>query len=189
MVYGNAIRRAQRIHLTALQGAHNILVVGGGTGAILKELLSADPAPKIFYAEASQRMLQLAAERLSYEERLRVTFFHGTDRSLPQNIRVEAIIIHFFVDMFNEKDLMPVLQRLHSILAPGGQLVCADFIDDTWWQRAMLKVMYAFFRVMTGLSNQQLAPWRKMIPLAGFEYLQSKRFWHGFIYSALYRKT
>lgn len=188
-VFGRAIRDAQRAHLTALSEAQNILFIGGGTGGSLKDLLQVHPTAKVFYIEASQRMLRLAANRLSDDERLRVTFLHGTEHDLPRHIRTDAVVVQFLVDMYSEKELMPLLQRLYDVLPRHGLVFCADFVDDAWWQRAMLTVMYFFFRITTGLTNRTLSPWRKMFVQAGFQCEETNAFWHEFIFSALYRKN
>jgi len=188
MVFGTAIQDAQRAHLDALSTAREILILGGGTGWLLKDLLQRNLSARITYLEASQRMIDQARKSLMDADRLRVAFVHGTEEWLLEENRFDAVIINFFADMFTAPELVKILQRLDLVLRPGGQLLCTDFVDDVRWQRALLSAMYTFFKVTAGLRNHQLAPWRKLIPDEGFERLRSKTFWKGFICSEVYRK-
>jgi tRNA (cmo5U34)-methyltransferase len=188
VVFGSAIRDAQRVHLGALQNAHEILIVGGGTGWLLVDVLSIHPQVRVTYVEASERMIELARKQISDSDSLRVEFIHGTHEMLSQPEAFDAVIINFFVDMFTTAALAEIVARLNIALQPAGQLFCTDFVDDKGWQKMFLKLMYAFFRLATGLRNQRLAPWRKIIADNGFELAQSSLFWSGFICSQRFRK-
>ena len=188
LVFGTAIQEAQRIHLGELSVAHEILILGGGTGRLLRDLLGQNSTSRVTYLEASQRMIELAAKNVSEADRHRVAFIHGTQEILSDEPRFDAIIINFFVDIFPSIELVGILRRLRAVLQPGGQLLCTDFVDDTRWQKTFLLVMYAFFRMTASLHNQHLAPWRKLILDVGFKKQCSSVFWKGFICSELYRK-
>lgn len=188
IVFGTAIQDAQRVHLGALGDAHEVLILGGGTGWLLKDLLRLHPVMRVMYVEASPRMIELAAKNVSDADRHRVAFIHGTERTLPEERRFDAVIVNFFVDMFPASELIEVLGKLNVVLRSGGRLLCTDFVNDTKWHNALLWMMYAFFRVTANLRNQHLAPWRKLIPERGFVQLRSTSFWKGFICSELYQK-
>jgi ubiquinone/menaquinone biosynthesis C-methylase UbiE len=188
IVFGSAIRDAQRLHLGALKNAHEVLIVGGGTGWLLADVLSLHPQVRVTYVEASERMIGLARKQISDADRPRVDFIHSTHEMLSQPAAFDAVIINFFVDMFTTDALAEIIARLNVVLRREGQLLCTDFVDDRGWQRMFLKVMYGFFRLATGLRNQRLAPWRKIIADSGFELVESSLFWSGFICSQRFRK-
>jgi ubiquinone/menaquinone biosynthesis C-methylase UbiE len=60
IVFGTAILDAQRTHLHALNDAREILILGGGTGRLLRDLLGQNAKSRVTYVEASQRMIELA---------------------------------------------------------------------------------------------------------------------------------
>jgi ubiquinone/menaquinone biosynthesis C-methylase UbiE len=189
MVFGSALREAQRAHLGSLIQSREVLILGGGTGGLLKDFLVLNSTARVIYLEASQRMIELTLKNLSDADRHRVVFVHGTDQTLPPESQFDAIVINFFVDMFSSAELTTVLRKLRLVLRPGGQLLCTDFVDDARWKRSMLSAMYTFFRVTAGLQNQQLAPWQNLIIEEGFERRCSTAFWKGFICSELFVKT
>jgi tRNA (cmo5U34)-methyltransferase len=189
IVFGTAILDAQRTHLHALNDAREILILGGGTGGLLRDLLGQNATSRVTYVEASQRMIERARKNVPDADRRRVVFVHGTQDILTEEPSFDAVIVNFFVDIFPSAELVGILRRLRAVLLPGGQLLCTDFVDDTRWQKTLLPIMYAFFRITADLQNQRLAPWRKLILDVGFEKQCSAAFWNGFICSELYRKN
>jgi tRNA (cmo5U34)-methyltransferase len=189
IVFGSALLEAQHAHLGSLIDARDVLILGGGTGGLLKNFLQLNSTARVMYLEASQRMIALSLKNVSGADRHRVTFVHGTDEILPPESQFDSVVINFFVDMFSASELTTLLRKLRLILRPGGQLLCTDFVDDAAWKKSLLSVMYAFFRFTAGLQNQQLAPWRKLIVEEGFDRQRSTVFWKGFICSELYRKA
>ena len=187
LVYGKAIRNAQHVHLPALKSARKILIIGGGTGWILRDVLSLDPASTIVYVEASSKMLELSRSNVPKGDLHRVVFVEGTEQSLPDQPQFDAVMANFFLDLFSETELNAVVVKLKHTLMPDGKLLCTDFVDDHAWQRVLLFVMYGFFRLTAGLRNRKLPPWREVIGAHGFQRIQSRSFWNGFICSELYR--
>lgn len=186
LVFGSSISEVQRVHLHELSSASDILILGGGTGWILKDVLAVNAVAQVVYLEASRRMIDLSRQRLSDADRGRVTFLHGTIDDLHGDNAFDAIIGNFYVDLFPAEELLRVAKRIRGALRPKGKFLCADFVDDTWWQRLMLKLMYAFFRITAGIDSRQLPPWRELVPQAGFVHLREKRYWKGFMSSMVY---
>jgi tRNA (cmo5U34)-methyltransferase len=187
LVYGKAIKDAQRVHLLALKSARNVLIIGGGTGWLLRDVLALDPVVKVVYVEASAKMLELSRRSIQDADLNRVEFLHGTELRLSDEQQFDAIIANFYLDIFPPSELDGVVIRLKRTLLADGKLLCTDFVNHTWWQGILLTVMYGFFSLTTGLHNRQLAPWRDTIESQGFQRVQSRAFWNGFIFSELYR--
>lgn len=186
LVFGSSISEVQRVHLHELSNASDILILGGGTGWLLKDVLAVNAVAQVVYLEASSRMIDLSRQRLNDADRRRVTFLHGTIDDLHGDNAFDAIIGHFYLDLFPTEELLRVARRIRRTLRPNGKFLCADFVDDTRWQQLMLKVMYAFFRITADIDSRQLAPWRELIPQAGFVPLREKRYWKGFMSSVVY---
>jgi tRNA (cmo5U34)-methyltransferase len=187
LVYGKAIQDAQRVHLLALKPARKILFVGGGTGWLLRDVLALNQAVRIVYLEASAKMLELSRKNIEDADLNRVLFLQGTEVSLSDEPQFDAIIANFYLDLFTPSELSGVVDRLKRTLLAEGKLVCTDFVNHTWWQGTLLAVMYAFFRLTTGLQNRQLADWVDVVEAQGFDRVASRSFWNGFIYSELFR--
>ncbi|MEJ1239126.1 class I SAM-dependent methyltransferase [Chryseolinea sp. T2] len=188
MVYGSAIRKSQLVHLKELKQSNEILILGGGTGWFLEELLKVNSSATVLYLEASEKMIAMAKKKISDADSRRVSFVHGTEKAVFQIDHFDAVVINFFADMFPSDELYQVIGRLRDVLKPGGRLLCTDFVNDTAWQAMLLRVMYIFFGMATGLTTKRLAPWRSIIAELGFKRLCSSAFWGSFIFSELYKK-
>ncbi|WP_141765680.1 class I SAM-dependent methyltransferase, partial [Hymenobacter coccineus] len=68
LVFGGSLRAAQRAALDGLPaGAPRVLILGGGTGWVLGEVLRRRPGATVLYLEASGPMLARATARLRRE--------------------------------------------------------------------------------------------------------------------------
>lgn len=164
LVYGPALRRAQQAALAAglPGGAPRVLLIGGGTGWVLGEVLRRRPQARLLYLEASPRMLQRSREWL--HRRLpqhtgQVEFRLGTEAALHPSEQFEAVLTFFFLDLFEPVRLQRIVAQLRAALAPGGNWLLADFgLPNVWWHRLLLRLMYGFFGLTTGISARQRPP-------------------------------
>ncbi|MEQ9414469.1 MAG: class I SAM-dependent methyltransferase, partial [Cyclobacteriaceae bacterium] len=92
--FGKSLRSAQECNLESIVDCSDVLVLGGGTGKFLTKLLAQHTGCKVWYVEASQKMVDQAKSHLSYTDR--VVFIHGTLENVPEQ-KFDAVITHFFV--------------------------------------------------------------------------------------------
>jgi len=172
LVFGKALLRAQAVVLDQLPpGALRLLVLGGGSGWVLTELLRRRPQAAVFYLEASPAMLQRARTRLRRycpEAEAQVSFCLGTDELLPPQPAFDAVITFFVLDCLTGNEFAAALPRLYASLRPGGTWLVADFTPPRrWWQHALLAAMYWFFRLTTGLRARELPPYPRALASLG----------------------
>ncbi len=185
IVFGKSIRRAQTLFLKEIPQGGHVLVLGGGTGWLLAELLSLNPNCKVVYIDASLKMVEMAKKKA--EGSNNVFFVHGTENSVPRGIEFDAIITHFYLDLFGQESCTKVVSLIRSSCHHRTLWLACDFMNRTWWHSAMLCVMYRFFRVMTSLNVREFPEWKKSIRQSGFVEISSKDFSKGFISSALFQ--
>lgn len=167
LVFGRAQRRAQLAALRAglpLAGtAPRILVLGGGNGWILPELLRQCPAARVLYLETSAAMIGRARARLVRrvpEAATQVEFRQGSERDLRPGEQFEVLATFFVLDCFTLTEFPGAVARLQAARRPGAPWLVADFLPPRrWWQRILLHTMYAFFGATVGLRARQLPPW------------------------------
>ena len=172
LVFGPALRRAQRAALVGLPpGAPHVLVLGGGTGWVLVEVLRRRPGATVLYLEASAAMLARARRRLSRgcpAAAPQVAFRHGTQAALGPAETFDCLVTFFVLDCLAAPDVAPALARLRAALRPGGPWLLADFRPARrGWRRALLALMYAFFRLTTGLRARRLPRLRPLLGALG----------------------
>jgi tRNA (cmo5U34)-methyltransferase len=161
LVFGSSQQAAQRAALRGLpQGAPHVLILGGGTGWVLGEVLRRVPAATVLYLEASPKMLARARARLVREFPQavgQVEFRHGTQAALQPGERFGAIITFFVLDCIPSADLGAALAQLRAALLPGAPWLVADFRPARHgWRHWLLRLMYTFFRLTTGLRAREM---------------------------------
>lgn len=187
MVYGKSIVAAQKYFLKDIpEGAH-VLIVGGGTGWIIEELFAVNKTCSVVYIEASQKMLQKAQNRMNSSDKSRIQFIFQSE--MPSEGSYDVIITNFFLDVFPSDKLIYIIQQLKDRVVTNGRWIVTDFVDDgKRWKRFLLKVMYAFFRSVSKLEASILPPWQRLLMDAGMQRNGVKRFYAGFIETAIYQK-
>lgn len=164
LVYGPALHRAQQAALDAglPPGAPRVLVIGGGTGWVLGEILRRRPGAHILYLEASPHMLARSRAWLQQHaarHAAQVEFRLGTEAALRPQEQFDAVLTFFFLDLFTPNRLRGITERLHAALVPGGSWLLADFGPPRrWWHRLLLWLMYRFFRFSAGIGARQRPP-------------------------------
>lgn len=189
MIYGKTLYESQVCFLSFIPQGCNVLVIGGGSGAVLKKLFSVNPTARVWYIDASSRMIELASEKLSIAERQQTRFIHGTEKSIPEGVSFDAIITHFFLDLFPDMQLQYVCKQLSGRLRVEGLWLVSDFVDKgDWWQRLLLWVMYRFFSITCGIQAECLPAWEYAVSSAGAKLTRFHTFFSGFIKSTVYKK-
>jgi tRNA (cmo5U34)-methyltransferase len=162
LVFGPAQRRAQRAALDHLPAtaAPRVLILGGGTGWVLTEVLRRRPQATVLYLDASPNMLARARKRLAQacpQAQAQVEFRHGTQAALGPSEGFDVLITFFVLDCIALPELDEALARLRAAQRPGAPWLLVDFRPARrGWRRWLLAAMYAFFRLTTGLRASEL---------------------------------
>ena len=193
LVYGQALLRAQQHALAAglPPGAPHLLVVGGGTGTVLLEILRLRPQTTIVYLEASPLMLSKARTLLHRQHPTavqQVEFRLGTEKALTGQQVFDGLVTFFFLDLFDPRRLRQVITQLHAVRRPAAPWLLADFAPpQTWWQRGLLSIMYRFFCFTTGISGREMPPILAELARLGLRAGKQKRFFGGMVEASVWR--
>ncbi len=181
LVFGPALRNTQLAALAGLPaGAPRVLILGGGTGWVLAEVLRRCPAAAVLYLEASPRMLTRARARLAPSQRARVEFRHGTQQALVPGETFDAVLTFFVLDCIAAPDLPAALSRLHAALRPGGRWLLADFRPARrGWRRWLLAAMFGFLRLTTRLRARALPDFAAALAARGLRGQTKGHFYSG----------
>ena len=193
LAFGPALKRAQRAALAGLPpGAPHVLILGGGTGWVLLEVLRRRPAATVLYLEASPRMLARAQSRLARHRPAavpQVGFRHGTQAALAPGDRFDAVITFFVLDCLAAAEVSPALAQLNAARKPAAPWLLADFRPARRrWRRALLALMYAFFRLSTGLRARELPPLRRELARLGLRRTRREVFFGGAVEGAVFQQ-
>lgn len=193
LVYGRALQRAQQAALSAGLPAGRVLIVGGGTGRVLGEVLRRQPLARIVYLEASPLMLRRSREWLRRQlpqHTAQVEFRLGTEAALLPPEQFDAVLTFFLLDLFEPVRLRVIVERLRGALAPGGSWLLADFgPPKTWWHRALLHLMYWFFGLTTGISARHRPPIEATLRRVGLASKAAGQFFGRMVEASVWRET
>lgn len=167
LVFGNRLQEAQTIFLSCIPVAARILIIGGGSGWLLRKVLCLCQPRQIIYVEASVRML--AKARKTVQDDGRVVFRLGNETSVRSEETVDVVITPFFLDLFTEERLEThIIPQLLRALKPGGLWLVCDFVrTSVWWQQGLLKSMYLFFRLIANIEARYWPQWPLLLKKKG----------------------
>ena len=188
LVFGGSIRRCQLVYLDEIRSKSNVLILGGGTGWILAELFKVNPTCRVWYVEASIKMMEKAKRRSEVLPIYQVTFIHGTERNLNQiaDVRFDTVITNFYFDLFTSSSVRAVLENITRSIHHGSKLLVSEFVEGSKYQHVLLFVMYHFFKWTCSIEASRLPDWQGELKRHGFTERKTKMFRNGFIKSSLF---
>lgn len=184
-VFGSSLIKSKECNLEVVGLQADVLVLGGGTGKWLNKLLDNNKSCRIWYVEASGKMIDKARKNLNSTDR--VVFVHGT-HELVFAQKFNVVITHFFVDMFTVEELIALRDKIFKDLKDEGKWIVADFVNEKYWHSIFLKGMYLFFNIMGALDLTSLTDWQRIIQSNGFKGEGRYSFYSGFIRNVAFIK-
>ncbi|WP_276367786.1 class I SAM-dependent methyltransferase [Chryseolinea sp. H1M3-3] len=186
IVFGSSIHNAQIYYLTKVPREAKVLMVGGGTGRLLSELMITKPECQVWYIDASHKMIELA-KRKTKKFGNRITFIHGTENSIPQDIIFDSVITPFYLDLFSQENCAQAIHKIQRSLNAQGIWIATDFVNTTWWHSVMLFLMYWFFKFTCSIETMTLPNWERLMSENGFLEVEFQTFYGGFIKTVRFR--
>jgi ubiquinone/menaquinone biosynthesis C-methylase UbiE len=186
LVYGRTLINAQVYLLQFVPADSVVLIVGGGTGWILEELTKVHPSGlQIIYVEVAADMMALSRRRNTGLNS--IVFINEAIEDVDIADEVEIVITPFLFDNFTEATAQKVFNHIHQLLKPGATWLNADFqLTGKWWQSALLKSMFLFFRMLCKIEASQLPDVERLFISCGFKALEGKCFYGDFVVARVY---
>jgi ubiquinone/menaquinone biosynthesis C-methylase UbiE len=178
--FGRALEQRREAFLSDVADARRVLALGDGDGRALAALLADAPNACVDYIDVSARMLELARARAGTQH---VVYRNEDARTalLPE-AEYDLIVTHFFLDCFDETDLEPLIARLARAATPQSRWLISEFRGNGWLVRAL----YLFFRVATGLGTRRLVDHHPLLKRRGFRMVRHENAWRGLLASELW---
>lgn len=189
LVFGQALRNAQKHWLSQVPVGAEILIIGGGSGWLLAQVLDVCSPRKVIYIDASPKMIQLARQKVNDDER--VEFRASNETAIRPTDQVQVVMTPFILDLFTLDRLTNnVLPRLYGVLQPGGYWLGTDFTQtDKWWQGGLQWLMYRFFGLISHIEAKRLPDWLGLVnALPNIQPRGLARFYNGMVVAACWQK-
>ena len=167
-----------------------VLIIGGGTGKFLIELLKKVTVNKLIYLDVSPGMIRQAQKKVAkiFPQQTSIEFICGSLQDIPE-LEYDLIITHYFLDCFPEKEFIETSQVLKGKLAIDGYWSMVDFCTTHSASRSkkmVVKALYKFFQLTCRLNCQDLAnfdPWFEQ----NLEVIEQQNFCRGLLKASLYK--
>jgi ubiquinone/menaquinone biosynthesis C-methylase UbiE len=190
MVFGKNIVKAQVCMLPYIPANSSIVIVGGGTGWILEELAKQYPEGlTIDYVENSAQMIVLSKKRKCGSNV--VNYINLPIEDFKSTGLYDVILTPFVFDNFTHEKAGMMFGHLNVMLKKQGRWLYADFVhnenEGRLWQKLLLKIMYLFFRITTGIETRELADVTVYFE-RDYEKIFERGFYFKFITSSAYQK-
>ena len=194
--FGRALERLRREYLDEVESARSVLILGDGDGRFTAEFLGRNKLGVIDFVELSPRMLALAKQRVEQQTggEGRIHFWQADARTMNLPREYDLIVSHFFLDCFTTSDLDALVERIATAAHPGARWILSEFrVPERGFRRfvggALIKIMYWFFRIATGLKTSQVPEYRTIFRVHGFRCLGQRPAWGGLMASELWEKA
>ncbi len=191
LVYGDAILNAHKFLAEAIPTESKILIIGGGTGALLELITIKHPSGlDITYVDLSKKMIALA--KIKNTGNNTITFINQPFEDVYLTQRFDVVITPFFLDNFSDDTAAAVFNKIHALLHQQGLWLFADFRlskKDAFWKKMMIKIMYIFFRLICNIEASRLPDMQSLFDKNGYKIVSSKSFYANFICAVIYRKV
>jgi tRNA (cmo5U34)-methyltransferase len=195
LVYGNALRRAQTCMLSQLPANATILVLGGGSGWFLEQLVRRAQPRRVIYVELSGEMLARAQRRIAQNlpaALASIDFVVGRAEDAGRWGQVDVIVTHCLLDMYVQPALARLVGDLRQSLGPTGVWYFSDFqqVRAGFMQpisRGLIWLMYRFFRWQCKIEALNLPDFEAAFAASALAPIAEQHFYSGMIVARLYR--
>lgn len=176
--FGGALRKRREAFLFELGNPRKVLVLGDGDGRFLQLFTVLYPNAHVDAVDSSAKMIELARARAPS-----VAFHLADAREFPFAQQYDLATAHFFFDCFETEELRALLSRIHTTT-----WLVSEF-RGTRWSWPIVRGLYFFFRLTTGLRVTSLPDHRAILEQLGFRMEKEQTAAGGLVVSEMWIST
>jgi hypothetical protein len=142
---------------------------------------------EIVYIEKSAEMISLSKNRYPPTALL---YGYGGEEQFQEYGSFDIVFTPFFLDLFPEPWLdKHIVSPLISVLKPSGFWLLVDFFPTSHLFFTFLtKIMYTFFRMVSGVTNAELADYPKLLSQNKLTLMHSVEWMNGYVKAQVWQK-
>lgn len=146
--------RDRLVREARLSPGDHVLDVGCGTGSLLKAMLVSCPRIELTAADPDPAVLAIAKDKL-HEWQSLVRWHEGflDSLSFTNEQRPDKIVSSLVFHQVPKSEKRAILERMHEILRPGGEVLIADYMRQD--SRLMRMLFRATVQQLDGVEDTQ----------------------------------
>ncbi|AGA77013.1 class I SAM-dependent methyltransferase [Echinicola vietnamensis] len=189
VVLGKTHRESKFTFLEYVMAGDRVLYIGGGTGenlSLLAEKVGAEG--KVFFVEASQKMMSKAKGQLTAAQLDRVVFLHQTDFDLLPAQQFDWVITQYLLDVLGDRQIDGLFKAINDRIKPSARWILVDFFDRPS-MRWLQWMMIWFFRLVTANPRKNLPRYHQFFQKHGWQQMEEMVFKAGWIKAVVLQKS
>lgn len=197
LFFGKSLINSQTYFITELTKVKSVLILGGGTGKLLLELMKQDIAESYYYLDISESMIQKSKRKVlrKFPEKARQVIFEcGSYQNINSYDSFDLIITPYVLDCFPEKEIREVMFLLNTKLKSNGQWLFVDFNISknsavaTFISSITIKLLYYFFNIFCKLRVKNLPNFSSYFSELNLDTVYENYFLNGMLVGRVYQK-
>lgn len=190
----NQINKSQLAFLSHLSDRSTCLILGGGTGYFLQQLLEIHSTIQVTYVDASVKMIAAAKQRIQKKIPAaldRVAFICKEVESFEWQ-KYDVIVCNYFLDLFDPVYIKVLAGKFKQHLHSRGVVYITDFhINEShrvlrWSTILGLKILYCLHKCIIKTGSSKLSEIETIMVEHNFLILRSKDYLKGILKCSLY---
>jgi ubiquinone/menaquinone biosynthesis C-methylase UbiE len=181
IIFGKKLDEATKSFTKQIHSESSTLILGGGSGKILDNLRHVE---QVDFVDSSRKMIEIA----KISKHSSVNFIHADFLRHSFKVQYDVIVCPFFLDVFNQSELVEAIRKIKMLLKNGGFLIVVDFQSSRWIHSLLIKAMYLFFGLTTNMSGTKLLSINKSITECDFQCKNKLEWLGGLVFSNIYGK-
>ncbi|WP_339903065.1 class I SAM-dependent methyltransferase [uncultured Cyclobacterium sp.] len=186
LVLGPRFHGSKWAFLDIILPGDTVLVVGGGTGANLPDILKrCGKKGKVIYMEASEKMLEKAKKRIPSDQQDRVEFIFRADFKLPEKYNFDIIVTQFLLDVLIDQDITALFEEVNQKVTSDSKWLFLDFfpVRD---KKFLIRLMITSFGFLTQHPRKELPDYEGFFTKGGWVAAKEMSFEKGFYQAKVY---
>jgi SAM-dependent methyltransferase len=192
--FGPILSQCRRAFLGEMKNRRTALLIGDGDGRFTAQLLKQNPHIVVEVVDASNAMLRRLMQRAGLNAGRVHTHLADARQLHLASSGFDLVATHFFLDCLTTIEVEFLAMRLRESMTADAIWVVSDFvIPDNWYGRLIARpivtTLYFAFKVLTGLTIQELPRHRTALQRAGFILTRQRKRVGGLLVSELWKPS
>lgn len=186
IILGPKFHGSKWAFLDIIQPGDTVLVIGGGTGANLPDILKrCGKKGKVIYMEASEKMLDKAKKRVPINYSDQVEFICRTDFKFQEKYNFDVIVTQFLLDVLTDQDINALFEQVNQRITSDSKWLFLDFfpVKD---KQFLIWAMISVFGMLTRHPRKELPDYSGFFTNWGWEEAKVRAFKNGFYQAKVY---